>query len=111
MLPTEADLLRTLWDAVSRPQSCSRAQRSALSRTRPEDLLAAIHTVAAGDSLRSPSVTSRVIERMARHPAPDTTRDARRAALTHRERKVLELVARGFSTNRSRTRSSSRNRP
>jgi len=70
-----------------------------LKRTRPEDLLAALHTVAAGDSLLSPSVTSRVIARMARHPAPDTTRDARLAALTQRERQVLELVARGLSNN------------
>jgi DNA-binding NarL/FixJ family response regulator len=68
-----------------------------LKRTRPEDLLAAIHTVAAGDSLLSPSVTRRVIARMAHQPAPDTTRDARLAALTQREREVLELVARGLS--------------
>jgi DNA-binding NarL/FixJ family response regulator len=68
-----------------------------LKRTRPEDLLAAIHTVAAGDSLLSPSVTSRVIARMAHQPAPDATRDARLAELTPRERQVLELVARGLS--------------
>jgi DNA-binding NarL/FixJ family response regulator len=68
-----------------------------LKRTRPEDLIAAIHTVAAGDSLLAPSVTSRVIARMAQQPAPDTTRDARLAALTPREREVLELVASGLS--------------
>ncbi len=68
-----------------------------LKRTRPEDLLAAIHTIAAGDSLLSPSVTSRVIERMAQQPAPNTTRDARLTELTQRERQVLELVARGLS--------------
>jgi DNA-binding NarL/FixJ family response regulator len=68
-----------------------------LKRTRPEELVAAVHTVAAGDSLLSPSVTSRVIERMARQPAPDVTRDARLDELTPREREVLELVARGMS--------------
>ena len=68
-----------------------------LKRTRPEELIAAIHTVAAGDSLLSPSVTSRVIERMAHQPAPDTTTDARLAELTQREHQVLELVARGLS--------------
>ena len=47
-----------------------------LKRTRPEELIAAIHTIAAGDSLLSPSVTSRVIERMAGQPAPDAARDA-----------------------------------
>ena len=68
-----------------------------LKRTKPEELIAAIHTVAAGESLLSPSVTSRVIARMARQPAPDTTRDARFDELTPRERQVLELVARGLS--------------
>lgn len=68
-----------------------------LKRTRPEDLVAAIHTVAAGDSLLSPSVTSRVIERMARQPAPDASRDARLEELTPRESEVLALVARGLS--------------
>ena len=68
-----------------------------LKRTRPEELVAAVHTVAAGDSLLSPSVTSRVIERMARQPASDVTTDARLDELTPREREVLELVARGLS--------------
>jgi DNA-binding NarL/FixJ family response regulator len=68
-----------------------------LKRTSPEDLIAAIHTIAAGDSLLSPSVTSRVIERMARQPTPDASRDARLDELTPREREVLRLVARGLS--------------
>jgi DNA-binding NarL/FixJ family response regulator len=68
-----------------------------LKRTRPEELIAAIHTIAAGDSLLSPSVTSRVIERMARQPAPDASRDARVDDLTPREVEVLELIARGLS--------------
>jgi DNA-binding NarL/FixJ family response regulator len=68
-----------------------------LKRTRPEDLIAAIHTIAAGDSLLSPSVTSRVIERTARRPAPDAERDARLAELTPREREVLDLLAQGLS--------------
>jgi DNA-binding NarL/FixJ family response regulator len=68
-----------------------------LKRTSPEELIAAIHTIAAGDSLLSPSVTSRVIERMAGQPGPDASRDARLDELTAREREVLELVARGLS--------------
>ena len=68
-----------------------------LKRTRPEELIAAIHTIAAGDSLLSPSVTNRVIERMAAQPPPDAGRDARLAELTAREAEVLELVARGLS--------------
>jgi DNA-binding NarL/FixJ family response regulator len=67
-----------------------------LKRTRPEDLIAAVHTIAAGDSLLAPSVTRRVIERMATAPAP--VRPGRRLeSLTPRERDVLELVARGLS--------------
>jgi DNA-binding NarL/FixJ family response regulator len=68
-----------------------------LKRTRPEELIAAIHTIAAGDSLLSPSVTSRVIERMAGQPSPDPTRDARLQELTPRETEVLSLMARGLS--------------
>jgi DNA-binding NarL/FixJ family response regulator len=68
-----------------------------LKRTRPEELIAAIHTIASGDSLLSPSVTSRVIEQMAGLPAPDAKRDPRLEELTAREREVLEQVARGLS--------------
>ncbi len=68
-----------------------------LKRTQPEQLIAAIHTVAAGDSLLSPSVTRTVIDRMARHPRPDPSTDRRLHQLTPREREVLKLVARGLS--------------
>jgi DNA-binding NarL/FixJ family response regulator len=68
-----------------------------LKRTRPEDLIAAIHTIAAGDSLLSPSVTRTVIERMARQPVSDRSAQERLGELTPREREVLELIARGLS--------------
>jgi DNA-binding NarL/FixJ family response regulator len=68
-----------------------------LKRTRPEELIAAVHTVAAGDSLLSPSVTRRVIDRMAQQPTPDLTDRARLDELTPREREVLALMARGLS--------------
>jgi DNA-binding NarL/FixJ family response regulator len=68
-----------------------------LKRTRPEELIAAVHTVAAGDSLLSPSVTRRVIDRMAQQPTPDLTHPAKLDRLTPRERDVLELIARGLS--------------
>jgi DNA-binding NarL/FixJ family response regulator len=68
-----------------------------LKRTDPETLLAAIQTVAAGDSLLSPSVTRTVIDRMARQPAPGIPSSERLEYLTRREREVLELVARGLS--------------
>jgi DNA-binding NarL/FixJ family response regulator len=68
-----------------------------LKRTSPEQLLEAIHTVAAGDSLLSPSVTRRVIDRMAHQPIVETDAEARLSELTPRERQVLELIARGLS--------------
>ena len=68
-----------------------------LKRTRPEELIAAVHTIAAGDSLLSPSVTRRVIDRMAQQPAPDLADRAWLDTLTPRERDVLELIARGLS--------------
>lgn len=68
-----------------------------LKRTRPEELLAAVHTIAAGDSLLSPSVTRRVIDRMAQQPTPELADQAKLDELTPREREVLELIARGLS--------------
>src|SRR5436305_3336571 len=63
-----------------------------LKRTRPEDLIAAVHTVAAGEALLSPSVTRTVIERTAKQPPPDTSARHRVEALTPREREALELL-------------------
>jgi len=68
-----------------------------VKRTRPEELIAAVHTIAAGDSLLSPSVTRRVIDRMAQQPTPALADQAKLDDLTPRERDVLELVARGLS--------------
>jgi DNA-binding NarL/FixJ family response regulator len=68
-----------------------------LKRTRAEDLLAAIHAVAAGDAHLSPSVTRIVLERMIGQPPPATDSMGRLEDLTPREREVLMLVARGLS--------------
>jgi DNA-binding NarL/FixJ family response regulator len=68
-----------------------------LKRSPPEQLLAAIHTVAAGDSLLSPSVTRIVVERLAHQPLPAAHGEAAVAELTPREREVLLLIARGLS--------------
>jgi DNA-binding NarL/FixJ family response regulator len=68
-----------------------------LKRTRPEELLSAIHAVAAGDSLLSPSVTRIVLDRLARQPTPRLESTGRLAELTARELQVLELIARGQS--------------
>jgi RNA polymerase sigma factor (sigma-70 family) len=68
-----------------------------LKRTRPEELIAAVHTVAAGEALLSPSVTRTVIERTAQQPTPDTSARDRLDELTPREREVLTLIAHGLS--------------
>jgi DNA-binding NarL/FixJ family response regulator len=68
-----------------------------LKRTKPEELIAAIHTLAAGDALLSPSVTRRVIERMAGQPVANPSGSRRLDELTPRERQVLELIAHGLS--------------
>jgi len=68
-----------------------------LKRTRPEDLIAAVHTVALGDSLLSPSVTRLVIDRIAQYPIAATAGDHEIEGLTPRELEVLKLVARGLS--------------
>jgi DNA-binding NarL/FixJ family response regulator len=61
----------------------------------PEQLLAAIRTVAAGDALLSPAVTKRVIREFTRIPRPAAPKGL--AELTAREREVLSLIAAGRS--------------
>ena len=62
------------------------------------DLVAAIRTVAAGDSVLSPSTTRRLIERFVPLlPTPAAAATDALAALTSREREVFALVAQGRS--------------
>jgi DNA-binding NarL/FixJ family response regulator len=61
----------------------------------PEQLIAAVRTIAAGDALLSPSVTRNVIAhftRKRRHEQPPAL-----ATLTSRERDVFRLIASGLS--------------
>jgi DNA-binding NarL/FixJ family response regulator len=68
-----------------------------LKNTPPNDLLAAVRVVAAGEALLAPSVTRRLIAEFTARPRP--TRQPARTLdpLTGREREVLTLVARGLS--------------
>ncbi len=68
-----------------------------LKDVSPEQLVMAIHVVAAGDQLLAPSVTRRLIERYiagARPPLAATVEALDR--LTPREREILDLVAQGL---------------
>jgi Response regulator containing a CheY-like receiver domain and an HTH DNA-binding domain len=64
--------------------------------TEPVELIRAVRVVAGGDALLSPSVTRRLLERVATslRDAPDTSRLQN---LTDREREVLALVGQGLT--------------
>ena len=61
----------------------------------PEQLIAAIRTVAAGEALLSPAITKRVIKRFARIPQPAPPKEF--DELTTREQEVFRLIANGLS--------------
>ena len=64
----------------------------------PEDIAAAVRIVANGDALLAPSITRSVIEQFARQPAPTPPQPpVAVAALTPREREVLDLLVAGLS--------------
>jgi DNA-binding NarL/FixJ family response regulator len=64
-----------------------------LKTAPPDQLVAAIRTVHAGEALLAPASTRRLIEQFARPPANSPTLDQ----LTARERDVLRLLARGLT--------------
>jgi DNA-binding NarL/FixJ family response regulator len=64
----------------------------------PEEIAAAVRTVASGEALLAPAVTRTVIEEFARQqPTTSRTPPAAIAELTPREREVFDLLARGLS--------------
>lgn len=72
-----------------------------LKNAPPDELVAAIRTVAAGDAVVAPRVTRRLLETFARR-MPTATKpslDARLAQLTSRERDVLQAMALGQSNH------------
>jgi DNA-binding NarL/FixJ family response regulator len=90
LILTTFDLDEYIFEALS-----AGASGFMLKDDPPESLIAAIHTVAAGDALLSPAITRRVISRFAQ-----VSRAAPPAALgdlTAREHDVLGLIARGLS--------------
>ncbi|MBL1073930.1 response regulator transcription factor [Nocardia sp. 2] len=90
-------LVLTTYDTDDNVLAALRAGASGflIKDTKPAALLEAIRTVAAGESLLSPSATAAVIARVRATPEP-TPRPAL-GALTDRELDVLILIARGLT--------------
>jgi DNA-binding NarL/FixJ family response regulator len=61
----------------------------------PEQLIAAIRTVAVGEALLSPTITKRVIQRFARMPRPAPPKELE--DLSDREREIFRLITHGLS--------------
>jgi DNA-binding NarL/FixJ family response regulator len=68
-----------------------------LKDVTPEQLVAAVRTVAIGDALLAPSITRRLVERFASSRPAVTPSPGQLGGLTARELEVLGLVARGMS--------------
>ena len=68
-----------------------------LKEADPEQLADAVRTVAEGDSLLAPRVTTRLLEHFVEGPRPDDELVSALDDLTDRERDVLQLIARGMS--------------
>ena len=75
-----------------------------LKDASPEQLIAGIHTVAAGEMLLAPTVTRRVIEQYVRRPPLPDREEGPLARLTARERDVLAAMAAGLSNAEIATR-------
>lgn len=91
-------LVLTTFDLDSYVYEALRAGASGflLKDTRPRDLLHAIEVVAAGEAMLAPTITRRLIAEFATRKDPATP-PAALAALTDRERQILNLIARGLN--------------
>ena len=74
---------------------CAGASGFVLKDDPPEQLIAAVRTVAAGNALLSPAITKRVIRQFTRIPRPVPPKEL--GELTERELEILRLIATGLS--------------
>ncbi len=66
-----------------------------LKNVSPEDLIAAVRAVAAGDALLAPAITRRLVERFVTAPRPADAPAL--VSLSEREREVLTLISQARS--------------
>ena len=90
LILTTFDLDEYVYDALG-----AGASGFVLKDDPPEQLVAAIRTVAAGDALLSPAVTKRVIRQFSRLPHPSSPKELEE--LTEREQEIFRLIADGMS--------------
>jgi DNA-binding NarL/FixJ family response regulator len=92
-------LVLTTFDADEYVYAALRAGASGflLKDVLPDDLVAAIRVVAAGEAMLGPTVTRRLIAEFAARPEPARPVSRLLDGVTDREREVLTLVARGLS--------------
>ena len=92
-------LMLTTFDADEYIYQALRAGASGflLKDAPPDQLLAAVRCIAAGDALIDPAITRRLIRAFTAAVKPAGQVPARLAALTARELAVLQLMARGLS--------------
>ena len=95
--PAPRVVVLTTFDLDENALAAIRAGASAflLKDARPEEMLAALRTVHAGDAVIAPSTTRRLLDHLA--PAFDAGAAAAVGSLTDREREVLVAMARGWS--------------
>jgi DNA-binding NarL/FixJ family response regulator len=70
-----------------------------VKNTNPADLVGAVRVVAAGQALLSPAITRRLIEDVRAQIRHEPVDAQQLAALTHREREVMSLVATGLAND------------
>jgi DNA-binding NarL/FixJ family response regulator len=100
LVPSARVLILTMFELDEYVFEALRAGASGflLKDRPPEELVAAVRVVAAGDALLAPSVTRRLIGEFARHPAASAALDMSLVgALSEREREVLVLMGHGLS--------------
>jgi DNA-binding NarL/FixJ family response regulator len=92
-------LMLTTFDLDEYVYAAMRAGASGflLKDVDPADLVAAVRSVVRGDTLLSPVLTRRLIERFLSRPAPGAAAAALASVLTERELDVLRLIAGGRS--------------